>query len=103
MYCPKCGQKNEEGSGFCGACGTPLSDLKMAVGMTTPNAASPSAEKSWWGKWWGILLLVISTGILGAIAIYLVWRSQLPRWLKWALTVLAVAISWTIQIMLQQK
>ena len=78
----------------------PLNDLQKAVGMDTPYAAAPATEKGWWAKWWGILILVVTTGVLGAIAIFLIWRSSLPKWLKWILTVLSVGVSWALQILL---
>jgi len=57
MYCSKCGANVADGSGFCGACGTPMPGSPAGQGhavSSTPDAASsltpvypPSAASTW--------------------------------------------------------
>lgn len=45
MYCPKCGDQNEEGATFCGNCGNPLPSSPSNV-SAVPQQTYPQAQPS---------------------------------------------------------
>jgi len=128
MFCSKCGTQNPEEAQFCKSCGqslkpglssasapasspvsapeiTPIPNPPVNSPAPLPTSPSPVSvpqvqivEKKWWEKWWGIVLLIAFTGVLGSIAIYFIWRSKLPAPVKWGATIIFVVISWMITI-----
>ncbi len=98
MNCPKCQTQNSPESKFCKSCGANLtsplqpstvSTSQVPASQPTPTPSPVSSEKAWWEKWWGILLLVILTGPLGMIIIYMILKnSNLSQTKKTALVFL---------------
>ncbi|GEM_PF-4409229 len=64
-------------------------------------ADAAGTEKPWYQKWWGILILVLTTGLLGAMGIYLIWgKTKWPKAVKIASTVIVVAVSLYLSFLL---
>ncbi|MBI2575253.1 hypothetical protein HYV82_05205 [Candidatus Woesearchaeota archaeon] len=64
-------------------------------------ADAAGTEKPWYQKWWGMLILVLTTGILGVIGIYLIWgKTKWPKAAKIAVTVVVVAVSLYLSFLL---
>lgn len=64
-------------------------------------APAPSGEKPWYQKWWGIVILVLIAGPLGAIALYLIWvKANWNKTLKWIVSAVVVLFMWYLQSLL---
>lgn len=82
----------------------PMPQMPMQQQPMPASAQTPIKVKKWWEKWWGILLLVIIIGPIGAILTYAIWKSpRIQTTVKWALTVVIFIASWMLQIMLFGK
>jgi hypothetical protein len=46
MFCPKCGDKNDEGATFCGNCGNPLTSSPSSAKAFTQESAPPAQTSS---------------------------------------------------------
>lgn len=57
-------------------------------------------SKPWYEKWWGAIILVLIAGPIGAVALWLIWRSQQPRPVKWGISVVVFLVVWYINILL---
>lgn len=77
--------------------------VPQAPGAAAVSVAPIATGKKWWQSWWGIIILILLTGPLGAIALYLTWRSKLPSPIKWALTVVIIVVMWYIQVSLFEE
>lgn len=75
MFCPNCGQKNEEDSQFCSQCGKPLSFSSKVVDATNTIAESHDQSRPLYAGFWkrfaafviDNLVLLIPSLIVGAI------------------------------------
>ena len=69
-----------------------MAGLTIEIQKKMANAAG--TEKPRYQKWWGMLILVLTTGLLGAVGIYLIWgKTSWPKAVKIVTTVIVVAVS----------
>jgi len=59
MFCPKCGEKNPEGSSFCTKCGASLTAAAAPVAADAPRAAAAGTRTS------GMAVAALVMGIIG--------------------------------------
>lgn len=95
VYCPKCGARNPESAKFCDACGA-----KLEAVAASQDVGTITGEKKWWQQWWGLIILFLTTGLIGVVVIPMVWRSKLSSAIKWGITVVIVVIVWSLNIYL---
>lgn len=64
MFCPNCGEKNDEGNRFCGKCGQPLPVNNIAVPVTPPVPVQPPKQNKKHLSGWKVALVIIGSILL---------------------------------------
>lgn len=109
MLCPKCQTENSQGGKFCINCGVSLATLTPTLPQVPPQAPSATAEviqvlppsKSWYEKWYWLLLLILLAGPIGMLIIYFILKkSNLPQGAKTLLAILLGLFFFSLSVFL---
>lgn len=75
MYCPECGDKNDDGATFCGNCGSPLpsspSSMRAIPQQSYPPAQPSSPQQQSYPPTQPPTIQTSKSGVLGAILNFL--------------------------------